>query len=604
MQNVSAPESQHTPLKLSDLSFADLSQEGQLRLFDLAFHSLVFGISAIPLCAAAFSMWAYTLHLNLAGLWVWGSVYIMATIAIHLLHRAYQRDRHHQPYEYTLSKWLLLIKGVSFLHGLGLAIPFFILMGTAPFEFCLLYLITVAAIIAAFATHLTPIVVAFLYLFIPCWGVCLILMPWVFPNQWAILLFLAIIYATSMVRHALLGHQFFLKQIMLEDEGVKLAENYKLAKIEAEQALQAKNQFLTTASHDLRQPVHAMGFLIESLLRRNKDITIQPALNDLKQSVRSVTQMFNSLLDLSKIESGNVALHPSSIDLSALIQEITTTFSEEAHTKNLEIRIRLPKKMAVTHADRTLLNQSIMNLMHNALRYTKHGGVLIAVRKRGKDWQVDIWDTGIGVAKQDQDHIYSPFFRNELAWQIDSAGHGLGLSVVARCCQMMGCQYGFSSHLNKGSHFWLRLPTQVEHPLPIRMTDPSKPVDVIHPQLSGYCLIVDDDPQVTTAWEALLTSWGVTICCVSSGKQALTALEGGFVPQAIFCDQRLRAGESGFDVLQTLLERNPNAHGAMISGEFSSPELLQAERDGYLVLHKPLEPEQLYIILSRWLHKH
>lgn len=600
MQIAPLSGSKNTPLK-----FSQLSQEGQLRLFDLAFHSLVFGISSIPLCAAAFSIWAYFLHLNLPGLWIWGVVYLIAALAIHFLHRAYQRDRKSECYEHTFPKWLLLIKGVAFLHGLGLTIPFFILIGTAPFEFRLLYLITVAAIIAAFATHLTPIVIAFLYLFIPCWGVCLVLMPWVFPDQWAILLFLALIYAASMVRHALLGHQFFLKQILLEDEGTKLAENYKIAKVQAEVALQAKNQFLTTASHDLRQPVHAMGFLIESILRRNKDVAIQPALNDLKQSVHSVTQMFNSLLDLSKIESGNVALHTSSIDLDNLIQEITTTFSEEAHTKNLKIRVHLSKGRAIVSADHTLLHQSIMNLMHNALRYTKHGGVLVAVRKRGDVWQLDVWDTGIGIAQQDQAHIYSPFFRNEHAWKIDSAGHGLGLAVVARCCQMMGCQYGYSSRLNRGSHFWLRLPASITALQAMPLVNVAKPqveAQQAHAQLSGTCLIVDDDPQVIAAWELLLSAWGVTAKCVDSGKQALMALEDGFVPQVIFCDQRLRAGENGFEVLQALLARNPNAHGAMISGEFNSPELQQAESEGYLVLHKPLEPEQLLTILSRWLN--
>lgn len=601
MQNTPQPESKNPPL-----AFSELSQEGQLRLVDLGFHSLVFGISAIPFCAVAFSIWAYRLHLNLFGLWIWGGIYIIATAVIHLMHHLYLRDRKNESYERTFPKWLFLIKSAAILHGLGLTIPFFVLIGTAPFEFCLLYLITVAAIIAAFATHLTPIVIAFLYLFIPCWSICLILMPWVFPNQWAILLFLALIYAVSMVRHALLGHQFFLKQIILEDEGAKLAENYKLAKEQAEAALRAKNQFLTTASHDLRQPVHAMGFLIESILRRNKDDTIQPALNDLKQSVRSVTQMFNSLLDLSKIETGNVALNTSNISLDSLIQEVITTFSEEARAKNLTMRIKLSDGAAMAQADRTLLHQSMMNLMHNALRYTKHGGILIAVRKRGDAWQLDIWDTGVGIAQQDQAHIYSPFFRNEHAWQIDSAGHGLGLAVVARCCEIMGCQYGFRSRLNRGSHFWLRLLASTPAPLAMSAVNASAPQHQApqeHMQLSGTCLIVDDDPQIITAWERLLSAWGVTVKCVDSGKQALIELESGFTPQVIFCDQRLRAGESGFEVLQTLLARNPNAYGAMISGEFNSPELQLAESEGYLVLHKPLESEVLFTLLSRWLVK-
>jgi len=398
--------------------------------------------------------------------------------------------------------------------------------------------------------------------------------------------------------------------VWLEEEGTRLAASYKVAKESAETAkelaetaLKDKNQFLTTASHDLRQPVHAMGFLIESIARRNHDSALEPALKDLKQSVRSVTHMFNSLLDLSKIESGKVELNTSNVHLDCIIQEIATVFTEEAHAKNLEVRMRLSNRNAIVRADETLLHQSIMNLMHNALRYTQRGGVLIAVRKRGNDWQLDVWDTGMGVANEDQGRIYSPFYRNEHAWKIDSAGHGLGLSVVARCCEMMGCQYGFNSRLGRGSHFWLRLPAAVGRTPSENIYSNSKQPETWQTEsaLSGTCLIVDDDPLVTAAWESLLTSWGVTVRCVESGKQALTLLDEGFQPQAIFCDQRLRAGESGFEVLRALLERNPEAHGAMISGEFNSPELQNAESEGYLVLHKPLEPDQLFAVLSRWL---
>jgi len=582
------------------LRFDQLTEDGQMRLIDLAFHSLVFGISSIPFCAVALTIWAYTLKVDTTGLIVWGSSYIFAAIGIHLFQKTYQTHRKQNNDAPTPSKWLAAINGVTFTHGIGLTIPFCILIGKVPFEFSLLYLVTVAAIIAAFATHLTPILTAFFYLFIPCWSICLLLMPWIFPSQWPILIFLGIIYAISMYKHALLGHQFFLKQINLEDEGAKLAENYRIAKIAAETALQAKNQFLTTASHDLRQPVHAMGFLIESIAHRNQDTSLIPALKDLKQSVRSVTQMFNSLLDLSKIESGTVQLKIETIQLNTLIQDIALVFTEEARSRDLELRVKQVNKNAVVTADATLLRQSVVNLMHNALRYTKQGGILITVRKRSNMWQIEIWDTGIGIAVEDQNHVYSPFFRNEHAWRIDSAGHGLGLAVVARCCDLMNINYGLSSQLGRGSRFWLRLPTATEN-----FDSGNEAVNILKPlpfnaPLSGKCLIIDDDPQVISAWQALLTTWGLDIRCAASGNEAFAILDSGFIPQAILCDQRLRAGESGFDILRALLEQCPEAFGAMISGEFNSPDLIEAENQGYLVLHKPLEPEVLSALLSRW----
>lgn len=406
-----------------------------------------------------------------------------------------------------------------------------------------------------------------------------------------------------MYYYSLASHKFFLQLVWLEEEGARLAERYKAAKEEAEAALNAKNQFLTTASHDLRQPVHAMGFLVESISRKNRDSALNPALNDLKQSVRSISQMFNSLLDLSKIESGVVQLRTGTIFLDELIRDVATVYTEEATARGLKLRTRTSDGMAVVKADGILLRQSLMNLVHNALRYTKQGGVLIACRRRGNEWQLEVWDTGVGVAIEDQDKIFSPFFRNEHAWRIDSAGHGLGLAVVARCCSLMGSQYGLTSKLGRGSRFWLRVPATTSQMLPIRISNVTgnRSLPNLDESLSGTCLIVDDDPQVSSAWELLLDTWGLQARCASSATEAFAWLDSGFRPQAILCDQRLRAGESGFGVLEALLKRCPDAHGAMVSGEFNSPELIKAEQEGYLVLHKPLEPEVLHMVLTRWL---
>lgn len=585
------------------LTLDNLSFPGQVKLFDLVFSSLVFGISSIPVCAIALAVWASQLKQSAVGILVWGGVYVLFAIGIRLVRNAYNSDSQKLTEVELIKKWLPIIYAICFLHGIGLTAPLFISMGKAPFEFTLLCYVIIAAIIAAFATHLTTLIKAFMLLFAASWGISTIVLPWVFPQQWHFMILLMAAFAGSIYRHALMTHQFFLKQIWLEEEGARLAERYKAAKEEAETALQAKNQFLTTASHDLRQPVHAMGFLIESILRRNKDPAIDHALNDLKLSVRSVTQMFNSLLDLSKIELGSVKVHLETVSLYPLIEDIVTVFSEEAHARQLDLRIGKTFPNASAVADSLLLRQTVVNLVQNALRYTQSGGVLIGVRKREHTWQIEVWDTGVGVALPDQNKIYSPFYRNEHAWHLNSAGHGLGLAVVARCVELMGAHHGFASREGQGSKFWLRLPrakhvqedlVTIPHDVPMQLDD--RP-----PLLAGTCLVVDDDPQVCKAWNAMLSAWGIEVKCAASAKEAFSVLDEGFVPQAILCDQRLRAGENGYELLQAILDCCPIAHGAMVSGEFNSPELLQAEEEGYLVLHKPLEPEVLYAILDRWL---
>jgi signal transduction histidine kinase/CheY-like chemotaxis protein len=585
------------------ITFDQLGASGKAKLLDMAFMPFITGFSSIPFCAFALSVWAYELHKNFLGFVIWGGVYVTAAIGIRLLNQHYTRARLITDPDKLSRKWVPIICYVALAHAFGLTIPLFLIIGRFPFEFTLLYYAIVAAVLATYATHLTPLLKVFQCLFYPCWGAFILLSPWAFPVHWHFMLLLLLVFASSIHKHSQRGHQFFLKQILLEENETRLAADYRHAKVQAEAALQAKNQFLTTASHDLRQPIHAMVFLIEAIGTRNKDHLLTPVLNDLKQSVRSLTHMFNALLDLSKIELGQITPHPSNVSLDMLLQEITTIFNEEARAKNLEIRTHLSAGKAMVNVDRTLLHQSIMNLMHNAIRYTKQGGILLAIRKRGDDWQIDVWDTGTGITPADSAHIFSPFYRNEHAWRIDSAGHGLGLAVVARCCEIMNCQYGFSSRLHRGSHFWLRLPANLIKPNPVEKIDSqaSANFQISADSLSGKCLIIDDDPQVITAWKSMLSSWGLELQSAESGTEAFTIVNNGFIPQVIFCDQRLRAGESGFDILRALLDRCKEASGVMISGEFDSPELKEAEAEGYLVLRKPLEPEVLFALLSRWL---
>ncbi|OAI04446.1 hybrid sensor histidine kinase/response regulator [Methylomonas methanica] len=584
------------------LTFADVGADGQARLLDMSYGRLVTGVSTVPISGVAFGYWQYSLGLNPHGMWLWTLSYLLAGVAVRLQHVQYRRDRDQYSSEQTLGKWLPIVNRVAVLHGLGLAATGVITAGRVPFEFTLLQAVIITAILAANASQLSPVLGIYRRFANAAWLPCMAIAPWAFPDHWLLVLPLSGVMLFTLDRQALVSHGFFLTQIKLEEDSAKLAENYRLAKDEAEAALRAKNQFLTTASHDLRQPVHAMGFLIESISRRNQEPALQPALQDLQQSVQSITQMFNSLLDLSRIELGAQPVNLQTVALDPLMSGVATLFREEARSRQIDLRVRLSGGRALVTADAMLLRQSMINLMQNALRYTQSGGVLMAVRRRGSDWQFEVWDTGVGIAEDDQQRIYSPFFRPEHAWRIDNAGHGLGLAVVARCADLMAASQGLSSREGRGSRFWLRLPAAAQITEQRPAAREQNLLLAEHGEtLGGRCLVIDDEPQVRNAWQALLSAWGVETACAASANEALGLLDGGFEPQAIFCDQRLRSGESGFELLQALLERCPEAAGAMISGEFDSPALAQAEQEGYLVLHKPLDPVALYALLSRLL---
>lgn len=578
----------------SNPGLSDISPSGQVRLLDLSFARIVYGLTMLPVVAVPFIVWLYRIDQDASAFLSWAGVFLLVSAAVRFQFCRYKLDCARLSSQQVMLQWLPKVHALALGYGFSLSAPFVIMAnGRYPFEFVILYLVTCAAIVAGNATHQSPVLSSFQRFFATGWGGATLLSPWAFPVHWPYIMPLNAIYVLSIYKHALLVHRFFLQQIFLE-------EGYKIAKEQSEAALRAKNQFLTTASHDLRQPVHAMAFLIESVSRRNHDPLLKPALQDLKQSVQAITQMFNSLLDLSRIELGGMPVSRQSVALDPLMADVATLFREEAQSRNIELRLRSSGGKAWVSADPLLLRQSMINLIQNALRYTQRGGVLMGVRRRGGDWQFEVWDTGIGIAEADQQRIYSPFFRPEHAWNIDNAGHGLGLAVVARCTELMGAGQGLSSRLGRGSRFWLRLAAAESGdstPKPILQEDGA----VANPALTGNCLIVDDEPKVRSAWQDLLAAWGVQAVCAASGNEALAVLETGFQPQVIFCDQRLRSGENGFELLQELLMRCPQAAGAMISGEFNSPELAQAEQEGYLVLRKPLDPEVLYAVLNRLL---
>ena len=581
-------------------SDADISPAGRVGLLDVAFSRINYGFGAMVIVGLPFTAWYAYLGHDPLGLVLWVAWYGMGKLVVSRMYRQYRRERAAGEHEACLRRWLPRVQGMALVCGASLTVPPLLTAHHASFEFQLLYLMTVAAIVAGNPQHSSPVLSVFRCFFVPGWGGVTVLVPYSFPDHWYFVLPLTLLHLQRMLRHSASSHAFFVQNIVLQEERARLAEDYRHAKEQAEKALYDKNLFLTTASHDLRQPVHAMGFLVESISRNNRDPALDNALADLRQSVRSATQMFNALLDLSRIESGRVRIKTEAVDLAEVVGNVATIFREEARNRGLALRVHLPAGESVALADATLLRQSLGNLLHNALRYTRTGGILLALRRRGGGWRCEVWDTGIGIATNDGADIFSPFFRNEHAWTIDSAGHGLGLAVVARCCSLMGAEYGFRSREARGSCFWIQLA-----PAPAQSAVPGAPHEPVRaqalPRWSGSCLVVDDDPLVCSAWETLMQSWGLQVACVESGEQAFRLLDDGFRPNALFCDQRLRSGESGFELLSALLERLPEASGAMISGEQDSPELLAAEEQGYLVLRKPVEPLELQAVLGHWL---
>lgn len=587
---------------LRPVGMAGLSARSQAELLDTGFSRLRSSVYVMPLIALlllAYLGW----RTEAVPVLAWGLGYVLLTIVVHRLARRYAGDQRSLSAEALMKRWLSRVQTLAWLHGAGVSFLAITVAPEASLEFrMLLYMIT-AYIVSTNTVNLTQTIGLFLRFFACGWHVPLLLMYWVFPDLWHIMIPLGLIYSLVIYRHALTSHRFAIEQVQLKEHSELLAEQFRAAKEQAETALQEKNLFLTTASHDLRQPIHAMSLLVEAIALRNQHTAVSPLLADLKHCMDSMNQMFNALLDLSRLEAGAMPQRASPVALHTLVRDTITLFREQAIQRGLALRMHVPPGEAVVWADHALLRQALVNLVHNALRYTQRGGILIGLRRRAASWQIEVWDTGIGIAAQDEQQIFSPYYRNQHAWRIDSAGHGLGLAVVARCARLMEATLGFQSRLGQGSRFWLRMPTHQAVATQVQTQTPQAATAAAVAPMTcpgGRCLVLDDDPQVIGAWKALLEGWGVEACYAANAEEAMQHLNKGFTPNAIFCDQRLRSGESGFDVLRALLARCPGASGAMVSGEINSPELQDAQEEGYLVLRKPLDTAQLRAILATW----
>ncbi|MDR6214155.1 hybrid sensor histidine kinase/response regulator [Paracidovorax wautersii] len=538
----------------------------------------------------------------------WGSFLVFATV-LWLLQRRFHRDAALSDAA-VVSRWERIFQTLAGLDGMFWALPILLTQG-APQEFRLIVYLVICAVIASGTTFLAPQPRIFVPFFLAAYGPTLAAVVWYFPERWQAMLALVALYGAVILRHAWGSRRFVVQQVERERERQQLAEGYRLAKEQAERALEDKNRFISTTSHDLRQPLHAMGLLVETAQQRNADAQLAPVLRDVQECVRSLSFMFNALLDLSRLESGSFVARREDVRVRAVFEDVATVFAPDAAMRGLRLRLFLPRhREPCVRADPALLRQMVFNLAQNALRYTRSGGVLIGVRQRQGQWRIEVWDTGAGVAQEDRHRVYAPYFRGVQAAQ-GAEGHGLGLAVVARSARLIGAEYGFESTSGRGSCFWLNVlaaPDAVAAAVPAAgpgtpLPPPPPPAASTRVQsLAGDCLLVEDDPQVASALAQLLQSWGLRVETAASGPEALAWLDRGFAPDAILCDQRLAAGESGFAVLQALLERCGHARGAMVSADQGRiPELQQAEEEGYLVFRKPLAPDALHAVLTRWL---
>ncbi|MCC6192892.1 MAG: response regulator [Burkholderiales bacterium] len=373
----------------------------------------------------------------------------------------------------------------------------------------------------------------------------------------------------------------------------------KAQKEAAEQATTAKSRFLAAASHDLRQPLHAIGLFSATLERRARGTGLEPVVRDLAQAVAVMERLFESLLDIAKLDSGTIEVDAQPVPLARVCGQIEAEQADAARDKGLRLALR-PGPHAVV-GDELLLHRLLGNLVANAIRYTHAGTVLVACRPRGAFVRIEVRDSGIGIAADKQAEIFEEFYQVDNPARDRSRGLGLGLAIVARIARLLGTQVTVRSQPGCGSVFSLRLPRAYTAPAVDAGKVPADAETLEH-GAALTVLVVDDDPLVLAGNRALLEELRCTVVTVTDGDAAVRALEAlRGQPVLALCDLWLPKRESGVDVLRRLAAlTDAPFSGIVISGD-TRPETIQVVKAaGLTLLHKPLAASKLRALVMQF----
>jgi signal transduction histidine kinase len=364
-------------------------------------------------------------------------------------------------------------------------------------------------------------------------------------------------------------------------------------KDEAERATRAKTRFLAVASHDLRQPVHALGLFVERLGQQRHEEATRPLIASVEASVRSLQDLLDELLDMSRLDSGMVQPRLAPVALAEVWADLQRQFAPAAARTRLELRMR-PSPLWVM-SDEVLLKRALCNLVSNALRYTDHGGVLVACRRHGKTAFIEVWDTGIGIPSELHKEVFQEFVQFGGPRRGREPGLGLGLAIVDRTAALLEHPLSLRSVLGRGSRFRLEAPI-AEPAMAGAAAD--APMVAAHSLAGLRVLLVDDDPVASEATARLLHSWGCVPTTAASGPEAFARADPA--TDIIACDYRLSEGEDGVAVVQRLRSQLGRQVPAFLVSADTGPEALRAASEaGLALLYKPVRPARLRAVVQR-----
>ncbi|HWW21246.1 MAG TPA: ATP-binding protein [Steroidobacteraceae bacterium] len=420
------------------------------------------------------------------------------------------------------------------------------------------------------------------------------------PQQAAPTGILTTLYCALIFIVAAEGDQLLLRSIMIRHERDRLVRDLeqrnrdvRAAMTQAEQSALARARVLAAASHDLRQPLHALSVYSAVLAANPPPDAMREVGSNIDQIVRSLGSLLHGLLDLSRLSSGHYTIEREPTSLDQLLRSVCAEFERPASEKGLTLNQCLSPVSVV--GDPVALGRIARNLLDNAIKYTERGSITVAASldpsTSPPSAVMTVADTGKGIPSGELSRIFEEFYQLDNPGRDRSKGVGLGLAIVQRLCELSGASISVESEVGVGTTFTIRLSQLVESHGPLRKDEPTRERVV---SLSGRKIyVVDDEIDIQKSMTQLLKLWGADARSAASPEAAVQLFETHGTPDLLITDLRLGAEENGAELALRLMRRFAHFPALITTGEIS-PEALKFTTDhGLGLLHKPITEEEL-----------
>ncbi len=371
-------------------------------------------------------------------------------------------------------------------------------------------------------------------------------------------------------------------------ERKRLDEELSRAWKAAEMADRAKSGFLAAASHDLRQPLQTLKLLQAALEPHHPGGEARKLVAGIGQSLDTMTSILSSLLDVNRLESGNLRPSVSEFSLNEIFEPLAGDFVASVEEKGL--RLHIVRSELIIRSDRRMLAEMIRNLLSNALRYTDRGRILLGCRRAGDNVRIEVWDSGVGITEDQLPHIFHEYYQG--TGGAERGGFGLGLAIVKRLGKILDHRVEVRSIPGKGTRFFIEVPRGRSG---VKVREAAPPVHPHNGAFLGSVLAIEDEASVRSALGRLLKTRGVDATIVATAKDALTLVrEQGLRPDLLLCDYNLRGSPDGVETVRHLratLGRNVPA--VVMTGDTRTQTVNSISAQGVSVLIKPFSAEEL-----------